>query len=134
MHTCLRKSALLILFVMLVLTVTGKEDKKKSEKKTVPEEYALLIGSCFNSQGFSVAGVSIEVSLKPAEGQKPSKQSWQAQTSPRGEFALRLPPGPATYQIRVKGPGWQPQEKEVEFVKDERMDVVFNLEPIKSTH
>jgi hypothetical protein len=134
MQASLRKGALLILFVMLVLTVTGKEDKKKPGKKTVPEEYALLIGSCFNSQGFSVAGVSIEVSIKPAAGQKPSKQSWRTQSSPRGEFALRLPPGPATYQIRAKGPGWQPQEKEVEYVKDERMDVVFNLKPIKSTH
>lgn len=118
------------------LGVTGPlwGEKKKKEDSPAPALYALLEGSCFDSQGFSLPGVLAEITVKAKPGEKSSKQSWRAVASPRGEFALRLPPGPVTYVVRVKHGGFQPQEKEVTFTLDERQDLFFNLEPIRSKH
>jgi len=106
-------------------------DKKKKEPPPAPTPYALLEASCFNSQGFSLSGVSVEVTIKAHPGEKPSKQNWRAVSSPRGELALRLPPGPITFVVRVKREGYQPQEKDVTFTLDERQDIVFNLRPVR---
>jgi hypothetical protein len=118
------------------LGVTGSSRGEKEKKDASPNSasYALLEVSCFNSQGFSLSGVSAEVRVKIKPGEKPSKQSWRAVSSPRGEFALRLPPGPATYVVRLKREGFLPQEKEVAFTLDERQDLYFNLEPIHPGH
>jgi hypothetical protein len=109
-------------------------DKKKKEPPPAPTPYALLEASCFNSQGLSLSGVSAEVTIKANPGEKPSKHNWRAVSSPRGEWALRLPPGPITFVVRVKREGFQPQEKEVTFTLDERQDIVFNLEPVRPGH
>ncbi len=120
----------LLLAFWLGVTCPLWGEKKKKEAPPAPALYALLEGSCFNSRGFSLPGVSVEISMKTKPGEKPSKQTWRAVSSPRGEFALRLPQGPVTYVVRAKREGFQPQEKEVTFTLDERQDLIFNLEPI----
>jgi hypothetical protein len=118
-----------ILLLSLPLVLMASPAKEKKSPKT--ETYALLMGSCFNENGLSLPGAAVLVKIKADPEQKLAKQKWTAVSSPRGEFALRLPQGPITFIVAVTKEGFKPQEKEVSFDQDERQDVVFNLEPLE---
>jgi hypothetical protein len=111
---------------LVMLAGTPAQEKKPAP----PQSYALLIGSCFDEKGLSLPGVSVLAKLKASSNPKLSKGRWPAVSSPRGEFALRLPAGANTFVVAVKRAGFKPQEKDVTFSEDERQDVVFMLEPL----
>ena len=69
-----------------------------------------------------------EVTVSRADAPS-GKDRWKAVSDARGEFFLRLPAGPATYNVSVRAPGLKPQEKQVTFTADERLDQNFLLEP-----
>jgi hypothetical protein len=96
------------------------------EKKIEP--YCLLVGSCFNPNGFSLAGVSIRVEMKLEPSKKVKKKKWELISSPRGEFAVRLPAGKNSFLITVAKKGYKTIEKTIEFANDERQDIVLNME------
>ena len=87
-----------------------------SKKKQEP--YALLMGTCFNEKGFSLPGVTIIVEMKVESVQKASRKKWELITSPRGEFAVRLPAGLNTFLINASKKGYKSMEKTVIFTGD----------------
>lgn len=128
------------------MTTTSRENsKKKKTKKTTgtsrrhfllfaasalvaQEPYALLAGTVFRENGLAFPGASLE--LRPTLPTK-KRKNLKLLSSPRGEFAVRVPPGPAEYLIAVKAEGYQSAEKSVKIVGDERIDVTFLMEPTK---
>ena len=101
----------------------------KKEKKTAaaaPASPAILAGTVFSGAGFALRGAEVLVTAaEPAR----AKDRWKAVADARGEFFLRLPPGPAKYNVVVRAPGLKPQEKELAFTADERLEQNFLLEP-----
>jgi len=104
-----------------------------AKEKKQAEAYCLLVGSCFNERGFSLPGVTILVQPKSELGQKAIKKKRELVSSPRGEFAVRLPAGKSTWFVTAKKKGYRPMEKTVEFANDERQDIVINMEPLRET-
>jgi hypothetical protein len=128
MRLFLKLTCLGVLFLLAVPSLPA--GKKKEKKESASDPYALLMGSCFNEKGLSLSGVTVEVKRKQAPDPKLAKQRWRAISSPRGEFAIRLPAGEITFVVSVEKEGFPPQQKEVTFVQDERLDILFNFEPI----
>ena len=68
--------------------------------------------------------------MKVDSGRKVKKKKWELVSSPRGEFAVRLPPGQNVFLVTATMKGYKPVEKTVEFVKDERQDIALNMESV----
>jgi PEGA domain len=100
-----------------------------ADKKKQAEPFALLMGTCFNEQGFSLPGAKVMVELASEPAVKVKKKKWDMVSSPRGEFAVRLPAGQHTFRVAVSKEGFKPAEKKVSFESDERQDIMFSLEP-----
>lgn len=95
---------------------------------------AVLGGSVFRDAGFALRGAEATATLvvesDTAGPRKKDKKPklWKAITDARGEFLLRLPAGPARYNVVVRAAGYKLQEKQVTFAADERQDQNFLLE------
>jgi hypothetical protein len=100
----------------------------KDEKKKESDAYALLFGTCFNEQGFSLPGARVVVELTSEPSVKMKTKKWEMLSSPRGEFAVRLPAGRHDFKITATRQGFKPAETTVSFDADERKDVVLKLE------
>jgi hypothetical protein len=99
---------------------------KKDKKPNAAVEPAILAGTVFSGAGFALRGA--EISVKRADGGS-SKERWRGVSDARGEFLIRLPAGPAKYNVSVRASGVKPQEKELTFEASERLDQNFLLEP-----
>lgn len=89
-------------------------------------DYALIAGSVFRDPGFALVGAEVILTPKAAPGSKKRKPQKTASDS-RGEFAFRVPPGPAEYVILVKAAGFEPVEKSLRVEANERLDQYFTL-------
>jgi hypothetical protein len=89
------------------------------------DAYALIAGSVFRETGHAFPG--IEVKLVPAQKSKKFKEQ-SVRTTPRGEFAFRLPAEAMEYELSVSVSGYRPESKRVKIVGDERVDENFLLE------
>lgn len=89
------------------------------------DSYALIAGSVFRETGHAFPGV--EVKLVPAQKSKKFKEQ-SLRTTPRGEFAFRLPPEAMEYEVSVAVSGYRPETKRVKIVGEERIDENFLLE------
>jgi len=87
---------------------------------------AIVAGTVFREPGFALRGARI-VATATAGGKK--KQEWKAISDGRGEFILRVPPGPASYNVSVTAAGFLTQEKTVALAGDERIELSFMLAP-----
>ena len=99
--------------------------RKKEKVVDIAASPAILAGTVFGGAGFAIRGAEVLVTRIDATG----KNQWKAASDARGEFLLRLPPGPAKYNVGVRAPGLKPQEKQVSFTADERLEQNFLLEP-----
>jgi carboxypeptidase family protein len=104
------------------LNLCAKEKDPKKEKETKPAEYALIKGSVFREDGFSVRGA--RVSCRRTSDAKPR---WETISGEGGEFAFRLPAGKMQYIIAVELSGFLPASKSVDIAKDERQDISIVL-------
>jgi Carboxypeptidase regulatory-like domain len=109
--------------VLLLATLSPAKEKKKQ-----PESYALLSGTCFDARGFRLSGASVRAELTSEPTVKLKKKKWEAISSPRGEFAIRLPAGQYTFRVSAAKDGFKPVEKTVSFEADERQDIGLSLE------
>jgi hypothetical protein len=100
-----------------------------TNKEKQAEPFALLIGTCFNEQGFSLQGAKVLVELVSEPVVKVKRKKWEMVSSPRGEFAVRLPAGQHTFRVTASKDGFKSVEKTVAFEGDERQDIVLSLEP-----
>jgi hypothetical protein len=71
-------------------------DKKTAEKKNKAEKpYALIFGTAYGPDDRPLYGV--KVTIHPQTKKRPN---WRLISDHRGEFAQRVPPGPADYLVR----------------------------------
>jgi len=111
---------LLVTLAGLLLPATRGWGKKEKGAQ------AVIAGTVFRDTGFLLRGA--EVIVKPApEGRK--KQEWKALSDARGEFAVRVPAGPASYNLVVSASGYRSQEKTVTLAGEERVEFSFQMEP-----
>jgi len=113
-------------FALAFLLVAQLSAGKRKEKQTEP--YALLFGTCFDGRGFSLPGANVVIELTSQPEVKLKKKKWEIISSPRGEFAVRLPAGRHTFRVAAAKDGFKPAEKTVSFEADERQDIVLSLE------
>jgi len=113
-------------FGLVFLATTHLSPARNKEKQ--PESYALLSGTCFDERGFRLAGASVQAELTSEPTVKLKKKKWEAISSPRGEFAIRLPAGQHIFRVAAAKDGFKPVEKTVSFEADERQDIALSLE------
>ena len=105
--------------------------RKKEKITATAASPAILAGTVFGGAGFAIRGAELLVTRtdSPAGAPSAGKNQWKAASDARGEFFIRLPSGPAKYNVGVRAPGLKPQEKQVSFTADERLEQNFLLEP-----
>ena len=96
-----------------------------------PKPYALIFGSVFDADGHALYAVKVKIRRANEK-----KTRWEVYSNHTGEFAQRVPPGPADYVVwaDVKGyklddgrrlrPG---EEVKVHIDGDERSDIGLHL-------
>jgi hypothetical protein len=109
-----------------VLATLAAFGAAKEKPKKAAQAQALVAGSVFHSSGHAMRGAQVVVT--PA-GPGKKKGEWKAFTDSRGEFHVRVPAGPASYNVVVRFEGYKPVEKTVEFAADERADLSLLMEP-----
>ncbi len=119
------RSATLARRSLLWLAVFLPGAAAKDKKKKGPPAQAVLAGTVFRGVGFAFPGVAVVAVPDPPAG----KKLWRAISDSRGEYVLRVPAGPASYNISVEVNGYAPQRKRITFAADERLDFNFLLEP-----
>ena len=105
------------------------QDAPPLAKEKEPDTFALLVGSCFNSDGFSLPGATIRVEIQTNLEKHGKVKTWQAISDARGEFALRLPAGRHSFLIKASREGFVSLEQTVSFVQDERQDIILKFKP-----
>ena len=114
--------SILCLALLLAFFTPASMPFAKEKKKEKGPEYALIKGSVFRDDGFSVRGARI--TCRKAADKKPK---WEIFSGEGGEFAFRVPVGKMKYVVTVEAPGWEPAVKNVEIEKDERQDISIVL-------
>lgn len=95
------------------------------KKKPALDTYAVVSGSVFQDNGYALAGAGATVSPE-ASGDK--AKPIEGISDARGEFVLRVPPGPMRYTVTVEAKGYKSQRKTVNIEDQERVEVTFQLE------
>ena len=108
--------AVIVLAVALVPAAYPKKKPRPSQ--------ALIAGTVFQSSGRSLPGAAVEV-----RNESNRKKKFGARTDRRGEFAIRVPAGKATFQVTAKAKGFGPEQKSVEVYADEKVTLNFILSP-----
>ena len=113
-----------------------KENKVKTIKLLKGKRTSLVRGAVFDANGFSLPGVRVKlVRVANEEELKNNKKvnslKMDYTTNSRGEFAFRLPPARARYQVTAMLRGFKPQVKNVDVGEDEAVPLAFSLQPVE---
>ena len=117
----LRKRIGTSLALLLVTFLLAAAPKKKPALDT----YAIVSGSVFGDNGYALPGANV-ILAPEAETQK--SKPVEIVSDARGEFVVRVPPGPMHYTVSVSAKGFQSQRKTVSVEDQERVEVTFQLE------
>jgi hypothetical protein len=113
---------------------TAAVDEKKAEEKKPQHPYALIFGTVWGPEGAPRYGVTVKI--RRADDKNARKARWQVYSDHHGEFAQRIPAGPADYVIWAdlkgyKGPDSSKlrpgDETTVHVQNDERIDTGVHL-------
>ena len=85
----------------------------------------LFGGTVFQDNGIAQPGAKVILASK----QQPGKKLQEQTSSPRGEFAFRVPPGPAAYVISASFKGFEVASKEVDIEAQEQVHKTLLLVP-----
>ena len=114
---------------LLLLVATLLPGAAAAKKKPEPDTYAMISGSVFQESGYALPEAAITLIAQPASGSTAAKaQKLEAVSDARGEFIVRVPPGPTNYTIVVAAKGYQIMRKSVMVEGLERVEVTFQLE------
>ena len=105
---------------LLFASVAFAENKKRT-----PDAYAIVGGTVFLDNGTAQPGAKVVLASRNQPGKKLQEQT----SSPRGEFAFRVPPGPAAYVISASFKGFEVASKEVEIEAQEQVHKTLLLVP-----
>ena len=100
------------------LVCTGQVPKKDAP-------HATLAGTVFRDPGFAQPGATVVVSRR----QEPEKKLQQAVSDRRGEFAFRVPPGPASYVLTATLKGFKRDRQEFDVSGEEQINATLLLVP-----
>jgi hypothetical protein len=103
-------------------TSASSNSSGKSKKKPVPS--FLIVGTVFDEHVLSFPGVEVRVRRA---GEK--KFRWDTYTNSRGEFAVRVPPGPA-YEVAIHVKNYADQTRSVDSKNDVQQRLSIQLEPL----
>jgi hypothetical protein len=121
---------LLSFFLYSSTSFADKDDKDKDLKK----HYGLIFGTAYGPDDQPLYGVKVEI--HPIKKKNPH---WERFSDHQGEFAVRVPPGPADYLVSgeveiVPLQGGKPQKKKkikaertVHIESEERQDIGLHL-------
>jgi hypothetical protein len=109
------RSRLAFLFACFALAAAHAQKK--------PEPYAVIRGSVFLENGRSLPGARVVLAAKA----KPEKKLQEQVSSPQGEFAFRVPPGPSEYVVTVGMKGFESSSRDVEIAAQEQINKTFTL-------
>jgi hypothetical protein len=114
-----RIAASLLLAALLAATASAAPAEKKKKEQ---EPHALLTGTTFTAEGLSLPEIPLAITRK---GDK--KPKWRVTSDARGEFAVRLPAGRATYEVATESKEHENQTQEIEVHGEETVTLVFRL-------
>jgi hypothetical protein len=108
------------------MVANGSIAPASAQKKSKAEQYAesfLLYGNVYTDQGLALPGAEVKVRR---EDQK--KPKWESNSDDRGEFAIRVAPGPK-YEITIKAKGYEPLTRMVDtWQQGNRVDLAFKMQ------
>lgn len=84
-----------------------------------------MAGTVFRDPGFALPGAAVTLEKKD----QPGKRLQQAATNFRGEFAFRVPPGPASYVVIAALKGFKDTRQELEIAGEEQVNATLVLIP-----
>jgi hypothetical protein len=113
-----------------------KESKVKTIKLFKGKRTSLVRGAVFDTNGYSLPGVKVKLVRVANEEELKDKKKIDSFkmdyiTNSRGEFAFRLPPARARYQVTAMLRGFKPQVKNVDVGEDEAVPLAFSLQPVE---
>lgn len=114
----------------------GKETVVKTVRLEKSKRTSLIRGAVFDSKGLSLSGARVKLTRVPTDEEakdkkRPKSLSMDYISNSRGEFAFRLPPQRARYQLTALLAGYKPETKVVEVNEGEAVPVAFLLDPVK---
>lgn len=122
-------TSLILLLAGLLPAAVFLPSPALAKKKPALETYAVISGSVFQESGYALADAAITLTADPPAGSEPAKTpKMEAVSDARGEFILRVPPGPAHYSVTVAAKGYRNLVKSVTVEGEERIEVTFQLE------
>lgn len=95
------------------------------KKPAAQESYALIGGTVFRDTGFSLPGAKVILALES----QPTKKLQEQISSPTGQFAFRVKPGPNRYTVSATLKGFQSASKTVEITGQEQVLATLMLVP-----
>ena len=96
-----------------------------AQAKQKAEPHAVVAGTVFRDPGFAQPGASVALALKSA----PAKKLQHQISSPRGEFAFRVPAGPNRFVVTATLKGFQTAREEIEIQGQEQINATLLLVP-----
>jgi hypothetical protein len=115
--------------LFLLAALSAAEERQAGQKSKAPESYAVIAGTVFQSSGFLLRGAEVIVTPQPDAASRVKVKKQVTRTDNAGEFAVRVPAVPLRYSVSVKAVGFAGQEKEVEVAGEQRVEVLFHLDP-----
>jgi hypothetical protein len=115
-----RLAAVFVCSALLPLTSGAWQKDPKGD-----DPYAVIFGTVVGPDNRPVHGVPVKIRLA-----EKTKARWEHVSDRRGEFARRVPPGPADYIVWLGLKNKQAAEKtavKVHVVKDEQQDIILHL-------
>jgi len=112
-------ASLIIVTFWLLPSAAGQKDPKGEDP------YAVIFGTVVGPDNRPVQGVPVKIRLAEKK-----KARWEHVSDRRGEFARRVPPGPAQYIVWLGLKDSQAAEKsavKVHIVKEEQQDIILHL-------
>jgi hypothetical protein len=90
-----------------------------------------VAGTVFREPGFAVPRAEVVLSCLECPGMKKPPKRLRATADARGEFYIHVPAGKARYSVTASAPGLESATREVGIDFSERVDVYFQLKPLR---
>lgn len=129
-NSCSSRLRFLIPVAFLVaLLCPAALSAKKEKQKSANAPFALIAGTVYRPPGFALPGAEVAIVPELPESNGVKLKKVDAVTNFRGEWAIRVPPVPAKWQVDVKSSGYLPQQRSVTIEGEQRIDLSVVLEP-----
>lgn len=115
--------------LLLVIAATADAEPDHVSARQEVRSYALLKGTVFTNLGRSFPGVDIRLERADIEEKDRKKSRQEARSDRIGEFAFRVSPGPAKYELTFRAKNFEIEKREIEVVANERVALTVLLHP-----